>query len=438
MLLCSYLGPHEAFWHLCGWPLFNCEKTVIRLPIHLPGQQTVLFNADDQAVDLTGIDTFDPDDAAPDPRHVPRGGVAADVHDDGSTMRTHFFGMVAEERQARLENRVEAPKWAPDRTAENISYADFPLFYTFQKGKGWKRRTLRTFGRIVARIHMLPVQMTEALYLRVLLHKLVGKASFEEFKDVPDLSSSTGSRRCVSYHLACVARGYAVDDAQWSETMTEGVKFTRSAKQLRNLFCNIFVYGNPADPVQLFDQFVDPMADDFAMVRLGYPSSSAEILITDEDRYCAFLWIFLKLRDSYSVPAELMVSLTSRLARFDPDVIKRAEERTDSPHPDNVADTVVRPSDADMNHRISCLNQRQKEFYDAVIDQSTGIFFLSAPAGCGKTFLMSLINDVLKYRYQKKTVSTAYSGIAASLLPDGRTFHRYTCVLSKAIYVNNT
>ncbi|XP_044591941.1 ATP-dependent DNA helicase PIF1-like [Cotesia glomerata] len=58
----------------------------------------------------------------------------------------------------------------------------------------------------------------------------------------------------------------------------------------------------------------------------------------------------------------------------------------------------------------------------AVAAEQGGIFFLDAPGGTGKTFLISLI--LAKIRSQQKiTLVVASSGIAATLLDGGRTAH---------------
>ena len=51
-----------------------------------------------------------------------------------------------------------------------------------------------------------------------------------------------------------------------------------------------------------------------------------------------------------------------------------------------------------------------------------GLFFLEAPGGTGKTFLINLVLD--KVRYNKCiAIAVASSGIAATLLTGGRTAH---------------
>lgn len=69
-----------------------------------------------------------------------------------------------------------------------------------------------------------------------------------------------------------------------------------------------------------------------------------------------------------------------------------------------------------------CLTDEQKQVYENVLSSVNGqakLFFLDAPGGTGKTFL---INSLLaKVRKDSKIgLATASSGIAATLLPGGR------------------
>ena len=75
---------------------------------------------------------------------------------------------------------------------------------------------------------------------------------------------------------------------------------------------------------------------------------------------------------------------------------------------------------------VSKLNNEQKKVYDTVIDSVNkdvgGFFFVYGSGGCGKTFLWKTI--ITKLRSERKIVlPVASSGIAATLLPGGRTAH---------------
>jgi len=75
---------------------------------------------------------------------------------------------------------------------------------------------------------------------------------------------------------------------------------------------------------------------------------------------------------------------------------------------------------------LPLLNEQQKNVFDTLIkltnDETGGIYFLDAPGGTGKTFLISLILATIRSQ-NKIALALASSGIAATLLEGGRTAH---------------
>ncbi|CAB3248844.1 unnamed protein product [Arctia plantaginis] len=67
---------------------------------------------------------------------------------------------------------------------------------------------------------------------------------------------------------------------------------------------------------------------------------------------------------------------------------------------------------------VPLLNTQQKEVYDTLIkaidDGNGGLYFLDAPGGTGKTFLMSVVLATVRAR-SNIAVAVASSGIAATL-----------------------
>ena len=79
-----------------------------------------------------------------------------------------------------------------------------------------------------------------------------------------------------------------------------------------------------------------------------------------------------------------------------------------------------------LKNNISKLKSEQKDIYDKIIhcvDNNVGeIFLLDVPGGTGKTFMIKLI--LASIRSKTDTVlAIASSGMAATLLPGGRTAH---------------
>lgn len=78
-----------------------------------------------------------------------------------------------------------------------------------------------------------------------------------------------------------------------------------------------------------------------------------------------------------------------------------------------------------FNEQFTLLNEDQNKVYEAVLNSvnnnSGKIFFLYGPGGTGKTFVYNTI--INKLRSEKIVIPVASSGIAALLLPGGRTAH---------------
>ncbi|XP_068621622.1 uncharacterized protein [Battus philenor] len=79
-----------------------------------------------------------------------------------------------------------------------------------------------------------------------------------------------------------------------------------------------------------------------------------------------------------------------------------------------------------VQRNVPLLNYQQKEVYDtlmkAIADENGGLYFLDAPGGTGKTFLMSLVLATVRAR-SNIAVAVASSGIAATSLEGCRTAH---------------
>lgn len=79
-----------------------------------------------------------------------------------------------------------------------------------------------------------------------------------------------------------------------------------------------------------------------------------------------------------------------------------------------------------VRNNMPLLNEQQKNLYDtllqAVNNNTGGIFFLDAPGGGGKTFVISLILATMRSRNDIALV-LSLSGIAATLLEGRRTAH---------------
>ena len=76
--------------------------------------------------------------------------------------------------------------------------------------------------------------------------------------------------------------------------------------------------------------------------------------------------------------------------------------------------------------QIGTLTGEQRAIFDAIQSsmqaRGGGLHFIDAPGGTGKTFLLTLLLNSARAKRQI-AVAVASSGIAATILPGGRTAH---------------
>jgi hypothetical protein len=97
---------------------------------------------------------------------------------------------------------------------------------------------------------------------------------------------------------------------------------------------------------------------------------------------------------------------------------------------DNVPREIVEESTIKVDHEDTilhkCLNNEQRAAYDTILvtveHDKGGIFFIDGPGGMGKTFLYRALLATVRGQ-GKIALATAISGVAASIMPRGRTTH---------------
>ena len=193
------------------------------------------------------------------------------------------------------------------------------------------------------------------------------------------------------------------DDAEWRECMGEAAQ-CQMPFQLRILFVSLLLFCEPADPLNLFEQFAEHVAEDFN----HRPGSSTQYTEVSRNKLLLTLEKLLSVHDrqlsDFSLPPAVENLLTTDMC----------DEQRDAGAADYLA----------ANQLL--LNDDQRRVFDVVCDAvdpaAGGMFFLDAPGGTDKTFLL---NCILAYVRQRNDIALAVagSGIAATLLKLGRTAH---------------
>lgn len=362
-LTCRYVGPSQAVWSLLEFPTHEEYPTIVRLALHLPNRQNVVFRADISAETLE------------------------ERAESACTTLMAFFDYNRDHEDGR-----------------HLLYHEFPSRYVFSHGV-WKRRR-RRLGSAIGRIYSCTPNQGERFYLRLLLVSVPGPISFEDLRTVNGILYDT-------FQEACLARGLIENDNAWVQCFEEAVCYV-SGQRLRSLFTVALTHGPCQDPPGLWDRFRTYLCDDLArrletfdaLPNMPSPEEDYGLYLIEE----ALLGMGRTLSE-FRLPRprhDWRRDYSNPLIRHELDYDRIAEQ--------SAAEEAYRRLNEDQ--------KRNFDIIDAAIrnDPHSALFFLQGYAGTGKTFLYQTI--CRHFRAQGKIVlCVASSGIAALLLPGGTTSH---------------
>lgn len=219
----------------------------------------------------------------------------------------------------------------------------------------------------------------------------------------------------ATYKEACEALGLLEGDGEWSACLAEAASF-KTATAFRELFMLIMLQCSPTNPVQLLQRFKADLCDGCERrlirdhgIRTPTREQIWDLARTDLQRIAERSGSSMDdiFGPGYSPTGTLgdntMSSVMAEERSYDLDYLSTASEA-----------------------RYDLANEDQKHAVDAVmasVMQGEGhLFFLDGPGGTGKTFVEWLC--LAKTRAAGKVaLAVASSGVAALLLPGGRTAH---------------
>jgi hypothetical protein len=363
---CRYVSAIEACWRIFQFEIHYREPAVERLNFHLENEQPVMFDDSDYLDNVL---------SQPNIR---------------KTKFTEWMKTNALYEQAR-----------------ELTYSDFPSKWVWHnKDKEWRSRKQR---RCVGRIFYSHPGSGERFYLRMLLNIVKGPRSFEEIRTVNSVLYPT-------FKSACYALGLLDDDKEWHEALNHASHWA-SGKQLRELFVTMLIFCEVADPYKLWISNWKLLSEDILHRErriLRYDdlhlsdSQLQEYALCDIERFLNKNARSLREFETMPYPNTLLLSQSNnRLLQeeLDYDRIFLADEHM---------------------KLLSDLNYEQRKIYGAVIGSVTenkgGVYFVYGHGGTGKTYLWRTL--ICRLRSEGKIViAVASSGIAALLLPGGRTAH---------------
>ncbi|KIL54493.1 hypothetical protein M378DRAFT_1055673 [Amanita muscaria Koide BX008] len=365
-----YVSACESFWRIFHYDVHEEAPNVVRLAIHLEGQHTVVYNADDN----------------------PQNALAAGARD--TTLTAFFKANAAEEDGERHRGRRV-------RIARSLLYQEFPQRFVW-KDRKW---TLRKKGFAIGRMFNVHPKAGDLFYLRTLLTAVRGPTSFRDLRTVNGIEHH-------DFKSACNAMGLLEDDGEWRQCLQEA-SLMQLGKQLRSLFATILIDCAPNNPLELWDQFKANICDDLQRTMVNnhiHPNP------TEDEVYHYGLFLINKVLERHGK------SVTDfGLPEPQGDWERVVPNRLIAEQQYNLAQQLQL---ADEN--IPKLNIEQRAAYervkDAVMEGQPQIFFIHGPAGTGKTFCYNTLCYFLR-GHGKIVLCVASSGIASLLLKGGRTAH---------------
>jgi hypothetical protein len=278
-----------------------------------------------------------------------------------------------------------------------LCYKEFPQHFVFNKRTGaWTPRKLRG-ETTIGRLYSASPKDTERFCLRLLLHHVPGPTSYEDLRTVNGVTVQTFKEACLLLHLLD-------DDTEWDNALQEASVF-QMGHQLRLLFATICLYCSPSNIPELWEHHKAFMIEDIM--------HNSNITVRAAEQ--------MALRHIESVLQPDMSCSVLGLPEIEP--VEQPEGELDF--------DVVAEADEAANS-LAQLNEEQAQLLDSVLQDLRAIqndegpkcraYFLDGPGGSGKTMCYNTLISWCRGQ-GIKIASSAWTGIAATLLKGGRTCH---------------
>ena len=366
-----YFSAIEASWHIFAFDMHGNYPSVIRLPVHLPKEQSVIF---------------DPEDI---PEHALLRGEQVE------TALTAFFDA----------NKNNGPL---GEEARKHTYQEFPQYFTLKTNGPHKFWDFRQHHHSIGRMASVSPTAGERFHLRILLTVSRGPKSFKDLRRV-----NGSANPCPTFHDACVAKGLLEDDREWDICLEEASDM-RTGPCLRSLFATILQWCQPTFPDRLWNSHKRSICDDLPhrLRSLGYSN------FTEEMVYDYGLWLLNKILNDSGKALSSWPAMPKPMYDWETATTNQliAEQLNFDPEEEQAA----------AARQMSTFSDEQREAYnriwDSIANEKGHAFFIDGPGGSGKTYLyQTLCHAVRAERWI--ILCVAATGLAALLLPGGRTAH---------------
>ena len=215
-----YVGAPEACWRLFEFPLHTKSHQVVRLAVHLPKEQHVIYKSGEEE------------------QAVAR----------------------ARSRKTPLEAWFSLSSSLPsDHPTRKIRYCDMPSFFTWdsQLCRWMARRRGPKHGLALGRMFNVKPSAGELYYLRLLLLHVPGATSWDDFLCSAPFAS--GEAMPTSLREAARAHGLLHDDAETIATLRDALEYTQtggSTSKIHEFFAVALIELDVADPVCLWQTYL--------------------------------------------------------------------------------------------------------------------------------------------------------------------------------------
>ena len=211
-----------------------------------------------------------------------------------------------------------------------------------------------------------------------------------------------------------IAFGLLENDEEWDECLSKAaVSFM--PRQLQSLFVTILIF-EPSQPAVLWEKYKDVMGEDLLREAFGVshrPVQDQHLKAQVDNAVLILIQDQLEEMGSSLEHYGLPTPNKDKRIRKIPQIIQ--DEIFDVDCQKSISETKCKNLNKDQENAFSTI---MKAVYDET--QPQRLFFLNAPGGYGKTFLIETLLSTVR-GMGKIALAVASSGIAAELLQGGRT-----------------
>ncbi|KAK2417432.1 hypothetical protein QL285_039731 [Trifolium repens] len=370
---CRYVSPSEACWRIFSFKIHGRQPAVERMFYHLVGENTICYTDHDRMENIL---------------------------EKASVTESMFTSW------------LQANETYP--SARKLTYGQFVTQFTYSKKK--KSWSPRKRGFKIGRLIWVPPTTGELFYLRMMLTVVKGPTSYEAIRKVRDI-------QYLTFREACFAMGFLGDDKEYIGAIRESHGWGPGFF-LRKLFVILLLMGTMNRPYFVFRKTIQWLSDGI-LYQQRIIANNRDLELTDQQVENLTLLEIEKylqanrrtLRQFTSIPypdGYVLEQLGNRLIyderNYDVESLKQEHAQLFA----TLTAKMILHADEQRAH--------YNKIITAVNKQDGGVFFLHGFGGTGKTFIWRTLASALRSK-QDIVLTVATSGIAALLLPGGRTAH---------------